>query len=131
MSKVDDFKMRLEYGRPFMIELSYIPIKDIVAVIEKIWDNSCSSFYDTIQHSEEIKREYENRSINVEYNSKMNIESIKLNWSFYDTINIELSAYGLRATYKPEHGCIATILDLSWVILEDLFSKLMLEKNQK
>lgn len=131
MSKVDDFKMRFEYGRPFMVELSYIPIKDIVSVIEKIWDNSCSSFYDTIQNSEAIKREYENRSINVEYNSKMNIESIKLNWSFYDTINIELSAYGLRATYKPEHGCIATILDLSWVILEDLFSKLMLEKNQK
>ena len=48
---IEDYKKRIAYGEPFMKTLSNISIKDIVTVIEKIWENSCGNFYFTIESS--------------------------------------------------------------------------------
>lgn len=118
---IEDYKKRIAYGEPFMKKLSNISIKDIVAVIEKIWENSCGNFYDTIESGECLKKAYANKTTIVEYNSNIDIETIIVKWSFYDEIKIELSAYGLTATYKPEHGQNKIIYDITWVLVNSCF----------
>ena len=118
---IEDYKKRIAYGEPFMKTLSNISIKDIVTVIEKIWENSCGNFYFTIENGEYLKKEYANKTITVEYNSNLDIETIIVKWSFYDQIKIELSAYGLTATYKPEHGQNKIIYDITWVLVNSWF----------
>lgn len=119
--KIEDYLSRVKYGEPFMKKLSEVAIKDIVGVIEKIWENSCGNFYFTIENGEYLKKEYANKTITVEYNSNLDIETIIVKWSFYDQIKIELSAYGLTATYKPEHGQNKMIYDITWVLVNSWF----------
>ena len=119
--KIKDYLSRIKYGEPFMKTLSNISIKDIVTVIEKIWENSCGNFYFTIENGEYLKKEYANKTITVGYNSNLDIETIIVKWSFYDQIKIELSAYGLTATYKPEHGQNKIIYDITWVLVNSWF----------
>lgn len=119
--KIEDYLSRVKYGEPFMKKLSEVAIKDIVGVIEKIWENSCGNFYFTIKNGEYLKKEYANKTITVEYNSNLDIETIIVEWSFYDQIKIELSAYGLTATYKPEHGQNKMIYDITWVLVNSWF----------
>ena len=118
---IENYLSRIKYGEPFMKKLSEVAIKDIVGVIEKIWENSCGNFYDTIENGEYLKKEYTNKTITVEYNSNLDIETIIVKWSFYDQIKIELSAYGLTATYKPEHGQNKIIYDITWVLVNSWF----------
>lgn len=118
---IKNYLSRIKYGEPFMKKLSEVAIKDIVGVIEKIWENSCGNFYDTIESGEYLKKEYANKTITVEYNSNLDIETIIVKWSFYDQIKIELSAYGLTATYKPEHGQNKMIYDITWVLVNSWF----------
>ena len=118
---IEDYLSRIKYGEPFMKKLSEVAIKDIVGVIEKIWENSCGNFYFTIENGEYLKKEYANKTITVEYNSNLDIETIIVKWSFYDQIKIELSAYGLTATYKPEHGQNKMIYDITWVLVNSWF----------
>ena len=68
-----EYKKRIAYGEPFMKKLSNISIKDIVAAIEKIWENSCGNFYDTIESGEYLKKEYANLKIllNLHYFQKL------------------------------------------------------------
>ena len=119
--KIEDYLSRIKYGEPFMKKLSDVAIKDIVGVIEKIWENSCGNFYDTIESGEYLKKAYADKTITVEYNSNLDIETIIVKWSFYDQIKIELSAYGLTATYKPEHGQNKIIYDITWVLVNSCF----------
>ena len=118
---IEDYKNRIAYGEPFMKKLSNISIKDIVGVIEKIWENSCGNFYFAIKNGEYLKKAYADKTITVEYNSNLDIETIIVKWSFYDQIKIELSAYGLTATYKPEHGQNEIIYDITWVLINSYF----------
>lgn len=118
---IENYLSRIKYGEPFMKKLSEVAIKDIVGVIEKIWENSCGNFYFTIENGEYLKKEYANKTITVEYNSNLDIETIIVKWSFYDQIKIELSAYGLTATYKPEHGQNKMIYDITWVLVNSWF----------
>ena len=119
--KIEDYLSRIKYGEPFMKKLSEVAIKDIVGVIEKIWENSCGNFYFTIESGEYLKKAYADKTITVEYNSNLDIETIIVKWSFYDQIKIELSAYGLTATYKPEHGQNKIIYDITWVLVNSWF----------
>lgn len=119
--KIEDYLSRIKYGEPFMKKLSEVAIKDIVGVIEKIWENSYGDFYDTIYIGEHLKDEYKNKTTIVEYYSNFDIEYIKVKWAFYDKVEIKLSAYGLTVTYTPEHGQPKTIYDITWVLLENHF----------
>ena len=118
---IENYLSRIKYGEPFMKKLSEVAIKDIVGVIEKIWENSCGNFYFTIESGEYLKKAYADKTITVEYNSNLDIETIIVKWSFYDQIKIELSAYGLTATYKPEHGQNKIIYDITWVLVNSWF----------
>lgn len=118
---IENYLSRIKYGEPFMKKLSDVAIKDIVGVIEKIWENSCGNFYFTIESGEYLKKAYADKTITVEYNSNLDIETIIVKWSFYDQIKIELSAYGLTATYKPEHGQNKIIYDITWVLVNSWF----------
>lgn len=123
MDTVKSITERFEYGDRFMRRLTELHIKDIVAVIEKIWENSCTDFYNTIHNGELLMKEYSRKRTTVEYDSKLNIEKIKVCWDYWDSITIELTAFGIVATYKPEHGAYVKILDMSWVLIENLFFK--------
>lgn len=118
---IENYLSRIKCGEPFMKKLSEVAIKDIVDVIEKIWENSCGNFYFTIGNGEYLKKAYADKTITVEYNSNLDIETIIVKWSFYDQIKIELSAYGLTATYKPEHGQNKIIYDITWVLVNSWF----------
>lgn len=118
---IENYLSRIKYGEPFMKKLSDVAIKDIVGVIEKIWENSCGNFYFTIESGEYLKKAYADKTITVEYNSNLDIETIIVKWGFYDQIKIELSAYGLTATYKPEHGQNKIIYDITWVLVNSWF----------
>lgn len=118
---IENYLSRIKYGEPFMKKLSDVAIKDIVGVIEKIWENSCGNFYFTIESGEYLKKAYADKTITVEYNSNLDIETIIVKWSFYDQIKIELSAYGLTATYKPEYGQNKIIYDITWVLVNSWF----------
>ena len=118
---VENFNQRFEYGEPHMKKLSVVDVKDIVAVIEKIWMNSCSDFYDTIPYGESLKKAYDKREICIEYNAEFEIKKIKICWTNWDYVVIELTAYGLTATFKPEHKSPTNLLDITWVLLENYF----------
>ena len=123
MSLVEDITRRLEYGNPYMKKLSELSIKDIVTSIEKIWENSCSVSNDKLIKEYHVKKTF------VEYNSNLEIESIKISWSYWDSIIVELSSMGLIATYKPEHGSYTKLLDLTWVLVEPFFFKQQIQAN--
>lgn len=120
---IENITKRLEYGKPYMKKLSELDIRDIVDTIDKIWENSYMNFYEKIQNGEMLKKEYDNKVINIEYNSKLEIENIKIKWACWDCIVIELSAMGINIIYKPEHGSYTKLLDLTWVLISDLFFK--------
>ena len=117
MGLIEDITRRLEYGNPCMKRLSELSIKDIVTSIEKIWENSCSV------SNEELIQEYHVKKTFVEYNSNLEIESVKISWSYWDSITIELSSIGLVAIYKSAHDSNTKLLDLTWVLLEPFFFK--------
>ena len=117
MSLIENITRRLEYGNPCMKRLSELSIKDIVTNIEKIWENSCSVSND------KLIKECRDKAIFVEYDSNLEIKSVKIIRSYFDSITIELSSIGLLATYKPEHGSHTKLLDLSWVLVEPFFFK--------
>lgn len=117
MGLIEDITRRIEYGNPCMKRLSELSIKDIVTNIENIWGNSCPV------SNEELIKEYHNKRTFVEYNSNLEIKSVKISWSYWDSITIELSSIGLVATYKPEHGCETKLFDLTWVLVEPFFFK--------
>ena len=117
MDLIEDIRRRLECGNPCMKRLSKLSIKDIVTNIEKILENSCS-----VSNGELIK-EYHIKRTFVEYDSNLEIKSVKISWSCWDSITIELSPMGLIATYKPAHGSYTKLLDLTWVLVEPLFFK--------
>ena len=117
MNLIEDITRRLDYGNPCMKRLSELSIKDIVTSIENIWENSCS-----VSNEEHIK-EYHDKRTFVEYDSNLEIKSVKIRWSYWDSITIELSSIGLIATYKPEHGSNTKLLDLTWVLVEPFFFK--------
>ena len=117
MGLIEDITRRLEYGNPCMKRLSELSIKDIVSSIEKIWKNSCSV------SNEELIKEFHVKKTFVEYDSNLEIKSVKISWSYWDSITIELSSIGLTATYKPEHGSNTKLLDLTWVLVEPFFFK--------
>ena len=123
MNTVENIIKRMEYGKPFMKKLSNISIKDIVAVIEKVWENSNSNFYATIPNEIEelLQKEYSNKRTTVEYNSNLDIEKVTVSWNYWDSVTIELSVFGMSATYKPEHGANKTIFDVSWVLIDKFF----------
>ena len=116
MGLVEDITRRLEYGNPCMKRLSELSIKDIVTNIEKIWETSCVS-------KKELIKEYHYKKTFVEYDSNLEIKRVKISWSYWDSITIELSSIGLVATYKPEHGSDTKLLDLTWVLVEPFFFK--------
>ena len=105
MSLIEDITRRLECGNPCMKRLSELSIKD------------CSI------SNEELIKEYHVKKTFVEYDSNLEIKSIKISWSCWDSITIELSSIGLIATYKPEHGSHTKLLDLTWVLVEPFFFK--------
>ena len=117
MDLIENITRRLEYGNPCMKRLSELSIKDIVANIEKIWRNSCSI------SNEELIKKYHDKKTFVEYDSNLEIKSVKISWSYWDSIIIELSSIGLVAIYKPEHGSDTKLLDLTWVLVEPFFFK--------
>ena len=117
MCLIEDITRRLEYGNPCMKRLSELSIKDIVTSIEKIWENSVSVCND------ELIKEYHVKKTFVEYDSNLEIKSVKISWSYWDSITIELSSMGLIATYKPEHGSDTKLLNLTWVLVEPFFFK--------
>lgn len=117
MSLIENITIRLEYGNPCMKRLSGLSIKDIVTSIENIWKNSCSI------SDEELIKEYHDKKAVVEYDSNLEIKSVKISWSYWDSIIIEVSSMGLIATYKPEHGSHTKLLDLTWVLVEPFFFK--------
>lgn len=117
MGLIEDITRRVEYGNPYMKRLSELSVKDIIISIEKIWENSCSA------SNEELIKEYHIKRIFVEYDSNLEIKSVKIRWSYWDSITIELSSIGLIATYKPEHDSDTKLLDLTWVLLEPFFFK--------
>lgn len=117
MGLIEDITRRLEYGNPCMKRLSELSIKDIVTNILNIWESSCSV------SNEELIKEYHCKKTFVEYDSNLEIKSVKISWSYWDSITIELSSMGLIATYKPEHGFDTKLLDLTWVLVEPFFFK--------
>lgn len=117
MDLIENIRRRLEYGNPCMKRLSKLSIKDIVTNIEKIWENSCSA------SNKELIKEYHTKRTFVEYDSNLEIKSVKISWPYWDSITIELSSIGLIAIYKPEHGSDTKLLDLTWVLVEPFFFK--------
>lgn len=117
MGLIENITRRLEYGNPCMKRLSELSIKDIVTNIEKIWENACS-----VSNEELIKESHDKKTF-VEYDSNLEIKSVKISWSYWDSITIELSPTGLVATYKPEHGPSTKLFDLTWVLVEPFFFK--------
>ena len=118
---LENFKQRFEYGKPFMEKLSKAATKDIVNVIEKIWENSCTDFYDTIPYGESLKKAYDKREICIEYNAELEIKKVKICWTNWDYVVIELTSYGLTATFKPEHKSPTNLLNMTWMLLENYF----------
>lgn len=121
MDTLSTYRKRIEYGKPYMDKLTSLSIQEIVSGIESIWENSNSSFYNTIQHGDTLEKEYKNKNTTVLYDHNLNIEKITVSWDYWDSISIELTAYGLIATYKPEHGSNKEILNLTWVIICNFF----------
>ena len=117
MSLIEEITRRLEYGNPCMKRLSELSIKDIVTNIEKIWENSCSA------NNKELIKKYHTKRTFVEYDSNLEIKSVKISWSYFDSITIELLPIGLVARYKPEYGSNTKLLDLTWVLVEPFFFK--------
>lgn len=117
MGLIEDITRRLKYGNPCMKRLSELSIKDIVASIERIWESSCSV------SNEELIKEYHIKKTFVEYDSNLEIKRVKISWSCWDSITIELSSMGLIAAYRPEHGLSTNLLDLTWVLVEPFFFK--------
>ena len=117
MDLIEEITRRLEYGKPCMKRLSELPIKDIVASIEKIWENSCSV------SNEELIKKYHEKKIFVEYDSNLEIKSVKISWYYWDSLTIRLDPIGLVAEYKPEHGTSTKLLDLTWALVEPFFIK--------
>ena len=120
MESIENFKKRIAIGNSFMKMLSTTNIKDIIAVIEKIWENTYSNLPYS-RNLDDLKNEYSNRKISVVYNSNLEVEKIKISWNYWDSVDIELSAYGLTATFKPEHGSHKELLNMNWVLLEKFF----------
>lgn len=122
---LEEIKKRLEYGKKLMKELTTYQIKDVIQTIEKeLWENCYSeTFYTRIYNSKFLKEEYKDRKIIVEYNADLEIEKIEISWNFYDSVHIELSAIGLIATYRPEHGVSKKLIDLPWLLLKPVFFK--------
>lgn len=112
---------RFELGEPYMQQISNLSIKEIVSVIEMIWENSCGDFYSSIR-DEYLKDAYNKKLTHVEYNSNLEIEKVKVCWSSWDKITIELTRNGLIATYHPEHGSSKKLIDLTWVIVGKFFN---------
>ena len=117
MGLIEDITRRLKYGNPCMKRLSELSIKDIVASIERIWESSCSV------SNEELIKEYHTKKTFVEYDSNFEIKRVKISWSCWDNITIELSSMGLIATYRSEHGLNTNLLNLTWVLVEPFFLK--------
>lgn len=117
---VDSIIKRLELGEPYMQQISNISIKEIVSAIEMIWENSCGDFYSSIR-DEDLKDAYNRKLTYVEYNSNLEIEKVKVCWSSWDKITIELTKNGLIATYHPEHGNSKKLIDLTWTIVGKFF----------
>lgn len=122
MDTLSTYMKRFEYGKPYMDKLTSLSIQEIVSGIESIWENSNSNFYDTIQHGDILEKEYKNKNTTVLYDYNLNIEKITVSWDYWDSISIELTAYGLIATYKPEHGPNKEILNLTWAIICNFFN---------
>lgn len=126
MSNLDNLTKRIEYGKPFMHKLSTYNIKDVVKVVEFIWEQSEDDFY---RGKKELKEEYKNRIIKVIYNSKCNMESLEICWSFYSYVKVTLDSFGLCARYKEEHKYTEQdIINISWVLLEPIFEKHLFKK---
>ena len=123
MDLIENIKNRIDYGSPCMARLSEFSVQDIVTCIEKIWENSCTDVYETLSNGEELIKEYHCKRTFFEYDSNLEIKNIKICWSYWDSVIIELSAMGLVATYKPEHGNSIKLLDLTWVLIEPFFFK--------
>ena len=104
-----------------MKRLSELSIKDIVTNIENIWENSGANNYGKC--TEELEKEYLNKSTYVNYNKDLKISKVEVRWSYWDGISIELTSMGLIAKFKPEHGPTQTLLDLTWVLIEPFFFK--------
>lgn len=117
MSLIEDITRRIEYGSPCMKRLYELSIKDIVTSIEEIWENSCSA------SNRELIKEYHTKKTLVEYDSNLEIQSVKISWFYWDNLTIELSSMGLVATYKPEHGSNTKLLDLTWILVKPFFFK--------
>lgn len=117
MGLIEDITRRIEYGNPCMKRLSELSIKDIITSIEEIWKNSCSA------SNREFIKEYHTKKTLVEYDSNLEIQSVKISWFYWDNLTIELSSMGLVATYKPEHGSNAKLLDLTWILVKPFFFK--------
>ena len=114
MSLIENIERRIEYGQPCMNQLSDLTIKEIVASIEKIWENSGANNYS--KSVKELEKEYLNKSTYVNYDKDLKISKVEVRWSFWDGISIELTSMGLIAKFKPEHGPTQTLLDLTWVL---------------
>ena len=123
MNLIENIKNRIEYGYPCMKRLSELSVRDIVTCIEKIWENSCTDAYESLTNKDELIKEYHCKRIFIEYDSDLEIKSVKICWSYWDSIIIELSVMGLVVTYKPEHGNSKKLLDLTWVLIEPFFFK--------
>ena len=122
MGFVENIEKRISYGAPCMERLSELTVKEIASAIDMIWENSCSDIYETLPHND-IENEYKYRSITVCYKYDLHIDKIKITWGGWDYITIELSAFGLVAEYKPEHGPSKKLLDLTWVLVEPFIFK--------
>ena len=123
MGFVENIEKRISYGAPCMERLSELTVKEIASAIDMIWENSCSDIYETLPHNDDIENEYKYRSITVCYKYDLHIDKIKITWGGWDYITIELSAFGLVAEYKPEHGPSKKLLDLTWVLVEPFIFK--------
>lgn len=123
MVSVENIEKRISYGKPCMERLSEMSVKEIVSVIDMIWENSCSDIYETLPHNDDIENAYKYRSITVYYKYDLHIDKIKISWGGWDYITIELSPLGLVAEYRPEHGPSKKLLDLTWVLVEPFIFK--------
>lgn len=123
MSLIEDIEKRISYGIPCMERLSELTVKEIVSVIDIIWENSRSDIYGIISHKDDIEDDYKDRAIIVNYKSDLHIDSIRIVWGHWDYITIKLSPFGLVAKYNPEHGPSKKLLDLTWVLVEPFFFK--------
>ena len=124
MGLIENIERRIEYGQPCMNRLSDLTIKEIVSSIEKIWENSGANSKSVYGNcTEELEKEYLNKSTYVNYDKDLKISKVEVRWSYWDGISIELTSMGLIAKFKPEHGPTQTLLDLTWVLIEPFFFK--------